>query len=203
MTVQIVLDRNSVWRDIDTSAYDVPTSEEQLMSQVSIALCRIGKAGIGNSINIGDAFVLIAKNETPISIQQALATVDQVAFDRKWLVEKAPAKMTELESLAEYTGYPYEQIAFRYSRWHDDNPTAYITWFIREEKQRFVFNRICRAFNEIERDYGGVIDCGELGYCRMFWQHDKWQCEWLDEIESLDDIDGDVEYKRDYVNTWH
>jgi len=55
------------------------------------------------------------------------------------------------------------------------------------EGKRFeMFTRIRAALNAQTCYHGGLFDCGELGYCRVWWstRPHGWECQWHD-LEQL------------------
>lgn len=57
----------------------------------------------------------------------------------------------------------------------------------RNGQKNRAFFEIIHALNDLDRYRGGLFDCGELGFCRVWWHRRSWQCEWY-EAETLQSL---------------
>lgn len=56
---------------------------------------------------------------------------------------------------------------------------------MKEEREK-VFGEIISIFNDTDRCFGGLIDCGELGILEVYWRG-CWQEKWHT-LESLEEL---------------
>ena len=57
-----------------------------------------------------------------------------------------------------------------------------------KEQRATAFIAIVRKLVDTDRSYGGLFDCGQLGFCYVYWSRFAWDCKWFNEAESFADF---------------